>query len=118
MVAWVCDFFRSGAARRPTTCSTTSAGQRIKQGELCRSLVFGGVPARFPNLAFGFLECGAGWGVDLLHSLEEHWEKRNVAGLANYDPARLDRPRLVALLKEWGGPEYIAASSERLRRAP
>ncbi len=66
-------------------------GHSYQQGELCRSLIFGGVPARFPNLVFGFLECGAGWAVDLLHSLEEHWEKRNLEGLKNYDPSRLDR---------------------------
>ena len=92
-------------------------GHAYQQGELCRSLVFGGVPARFPNLPFGFLECGAGWAVDLLHSLEEHWEKRNVEGLKNYDPARLDRPKLFALLREYGGREYITASGERLDRA-
>ena len=93
-------------------------GHAYQQGELCRSLVFGGVPARFPNLAFGFLECGAGWAVDLLHSLEEHWEKRNVEGLKNYDPARLDRARLFALLKEYGGPEYIATIGRAARCAP
>jgi predicted TIM-barrel fold metal-dependent hydrolase len=88
-------------------------GHAYQQGELCRSLVMGGVPARFPNLAFGFLECGAGWACDLLHSLEEHWEKRNVEGLANYDPARLDRQRLRELLAEYGGPEFVDASAAR-----
>ncbi len=93
-------------------------GHAYQQGELCRSLVFGGVPARFPNLAFGFLECGAGWAVDLLHSLEEHWEKRNLEGLKNYDPRLLDRARLNQLLVEYGGGEFVAApSGERLGRA-
>ncbi len=91
-------------------------GHAYQQGELCRSLVMGGVPARFPELGFGFLECGAGWACDLLHSLEEHWEKRNLAGLANYDPARLDRPRLHQLLTEYGGPEYVAKDSARAER--
>jgi predicted TIM-barrel fold metal-dependent hydrolase len=84
-------------------------GHAYQQGELCRSLVFGGVPMRFPDLAFGFLECGAGWAVDLLHSLEEHWEKRNLEGLKNYDPALLDRKRLHQLLAEYGGPEFVNA---------
>ncbi len=84
-------------------------GHAYQQGELCRSLVFGGVPMRFPGLAFGFLECGAGWAVDLLHSLEEHWEKRNVEGLKNYDPSMLDRKRLHQLLIEYGGPEFVNA---------
>ena len=92
-------------------------GHAYQQGELCRSLVMGGVPARFPNLSFGFLECGAGWACDLLHSLEEHWEKRNVEGLANYDPARLDRPRLHQLLSEYGGPSFINRSQASSARA-
>ena len=92
-------------------------GHAYQQGELCRSIVMGGIAARFPELAFGFLECGAGWACDLLHSLEEHWEKRNTAGLANYDPSRLDRPRLHQLLAEYGGPQFIAKSSARAERA-
>jgi len=85
-------------------------GHAYQQGEFCRSLVFGGVPARFPGLSFGFLECGAGWAVDLLHSLEEHWEKRNLEGLVNYDPARLDRRRFHELIAEYGGPEFVNAA--------
>jgi predicted TIM-barrel fold metal-dependent hydrolase len=88
-------------------------GHAYQQGELCRSLVFGGVPARFPQLSFGFLECGAGWACDLLHSLEEHWEKRNIEGLNNYDPAKLDRPRLYQLLAQWGGKEFVPSGAER-----
>ncbi|MGH7779297.1 MAG: amidohydrolase family protein [Candidatus Binataceae bacterium] len=84
-------------------------GHSYQQGELCRSLIFGGVPARFPKLAFGFLECGAGWAVDLLHSLEEHWEKRNVEALKNYDPSLLDRKKLHELLHEYGGAEFVDA---------
>ncbi len=92
-------------------------GHAYQQGELCRSLVFGGVPARFPRLTFGFLECGAGWACDLLHSLEEHWEKRNLEGLRNYDPAHLDRPRLHQLLREYGGAEFVDADAARMSRA-
>jgi len=84
-------------------------GHAYQQGELCRSLVFGGVSTRFPELAFGFLECGAGWAVDLLHSLEEHWEKRNTEGLRNYDPSGIDRKQLHQLLAEFGGPEFVEA---------
>src|SRR5260370_29373892 len=92
-------------------------GHAYQQGELCRSLVMGGVPARFPELGFGFLECGAGWACDLLHSLEEHWEKRNLAGLVNYDPSRLDPPRLHQLLPEYCGPEFVAKNSAPSARA-
>jgi predicted TIM-barrel fold metal-dependent hydrolase len=97
--------------RSPTNYMFNHIGAHAyQQGELCRSIVMGGVPARFPELVFGFLECGAGWAVDLLHSLEEHWEKRNLQGLNNYDPARLDRPRLHKLLAEHGGAEFVDAS--------
>ncbi len=92
-------------------------GHAYQQGELCRSLVMGGVATRFPNLSFGFLECGAGWACDLLHSLAEHWEKRNLEGLKNYDPECTDRARLRELLLEYGGPEFVAetaAESERV----
>jgi predicted TIM-barrel fold metal-dependent hydrolase len=87
-------------------------GHAYQQGELCRSIVMGGVASRFPKLSFGFLECGAGWAVDLLHSLEEHWEKRNVEGLKNYDPARRDRVRLNQLLLEYGGKDWVARPSD------
>jgi hypothetical protein len=35
----------------------------------------------------------------------------------NYDPSRLDRPRLHQLLAEYGGPEFIAKNSARAVRA-
>jgi predicted TIM-barrel fold metal-dependent hydrolase len=65
-----------------------------QQAELAKALVLGGVPRRFPELTFGFLEGGAGWACDLLHALEEHYEKRNAEGLRRYDPAGLDRDLL------------------------
>jgi hypothetical protein len=38
----------------------------------------GGVTGRFPQLTFGLLECGVAWACELLASLVEHWEGRNV----------------------------------------
>ena len=77
-------------------------GHAYQQGELAKSLVLGGVPRRFSGLRFGFLEGGAGWACDLLHSLEEHWEKRSGRGLQAYDPSRLDRAELRELLRRYG----------------
>ncbi|HYW92046.1 MAG TPA: amidohydrolase family protein [Gammaproteobacteria bacterium] len=77
-------------------------GHAFQQSELAKSLVMGGVPRRFPTLKFAFLEGGAGWAADLLHSLEEHWEKRNSEGLRNYDPSALDRQKLAELLQKHG----------------
>src|SRR5581483_10052890 len=59
--------------------------------QLCKSLVFGGVTRRFPDLTFAFLECGVGWASILLANLEEYWEKRNLSMIERRDMARLDR---------------------------
>jgi predicted TIM-barrel fold metal-dependent hydrolase len=86
-------------------------GHAYQQAELAKSLVLAGVPRRFSQLTFGFLEGGAGWACDLLHSLEEHWEKRNRDGLQLYDPAQLDRAELRGLLERYG----IDPGSDRTR---
>jgi predicted TIM-barrel fold metal-dependent hydrolase len=70
---------------------------------IARALFFGGVTRRFPGLPFAFLECGVGWAASLLGDLVGHWEKRNRAAIANYDPANLDRERYVTLLRQYGG---------------
>ena len=89
-------------------------GHAYQQTELCRSLVMGGVPKRFPDLNFGFLEGGAGWASDLLHSLEEHYEKRNSEGIQNYDPSKLDRSLMRQLFEQYG-PKMIVPDEERRR---
>jgi len=71
---------------------------------LCRSLFLAGVTFRFPELQIGFLEGGAGWACSLYADLIEHWSKRSYRAVQSYDPARLDRDRLLQLLREHGGP--------------
>lgn len=78
-------------------------GHADLQEGLCRALIFGGVPHRFPELRFLFLEGGVLWAIALLQAIEEHWEKRS-RGLAVYDPSRLDRARLGELLHAQGLP--------------
>src|SRR5215475_15532492 len=60
-----------------------------------KSLFFGGVTRRFPELNFGFLEGGVGWACSLYADLIGHWEKRHREALENTNPARLDQPALV-----------------------
>jgi predicted TIM-barrel fold metal-dependent hydrolase len=79
-------------------------GHGYLQAELCRALVFGGVPMRFPALQFAFLEGGSHWAAWLLASLVEYREKRGPEGLANLDPARLDAARLAQILARHGFP--------------
>jgi len=78
----------------------------------CRSIFLGGVPKRFPKLAFGFLEGGVAWGLSLFAGLLGVYDKRNVRAMEHLDPANLDRKQLVALLSEYGGK----AIAERLDR--
>jgi predicted TIM-barrel fold metal-dependent hydrolase len=40
------------------------------------SMIFQGVPIRFPNLKLGFLEIGATWAPYWLDRMDEHWELR------------------------------------------
>ena len=70
---------------------------------LCKALVFGGVPHRFPDLPILFLECGVSWAVQMLLDTIEHWEKRNVAALPRLDPSRLDRDEFARLFDRYGG---------------
>jgi predicted TIM-barrel fold metal-dependent hydrolase len=73
---------------------------------LCKSLFLSGVTMRFPELQVALLEGGAGWACSLYADLIEHWEKRNLRAIDAYDPAHLDRDKLVAALREHGGERY------------
>jgi predicted TIM-barrel fold metal-dependent hydrolase len=88
-------------------------GHAELQEGLCRSLLMGGVLARFPALRFGFLEGGVSWAVELAQNVHSHWTKRSAVGLAAYDPARLDVDALNRLLADQDLP---GAPPELLRR--
>jgi len=78
----------------------------------CRSLVFGGVPMRFPNLSFAFQEGGVAWAAALLAGIVGHWEKRNIEAIQHYNPANLDMDLLRQLFDEYGA----ASITERMDR--
>ncbi len=67
----------------------------------CRSLVFGGVPVRFPRLRFAFQEGGVAWAAALLSGIVAHWEKRNIDAIQHYNPANLDHALLARLFEEY-----------------
>ena len=84
-----------GTRTSPTNYVFNHIGNFAAAGELtARSLFFGGVPMRFPQLRFAFLEGGAAWACNLLSDLLGHWEKRNRDAIGQYDPAALDRDQL------------------------
>jgi hypothetical protein len=73
---------------------------------MCKSLFMAGVTYRHPKLRIGFLEGGAAWACSLYGDLIEHWEKRSLQAIEDYDPVKLDRDRLVRALREGGGERY------------
>lgn len=75
----------------------------MHQAALAKSLVMGGVTRRFPTLHFGLLEGGMGWGFQQMTAMIALWEKRSVQGLANTDPARLDRAGFCDLVARHAG---------------
>lgn len=81
----------------------------FQQEHLCKSLILGGVPVRFPTLNFAFLECGALWACGMLQALVEHHAKRGPAGIADLDPAHTDRAELARLLQRYGGAGFVSS---------
>jgi predicted TIM-barrel fold metal-dependent hydrolase len=74
---------------------------------ICRSLFFGGVPRRFPELRFAFHEGGAAWACSLYADIVAHWSKRNRAAVRRYDPSRLDRGELRRQFERFGPPAFV-----------
>jgi predicted TIM-barrel fold metal-dependent hydrolase len=89
-------------------------GLAVSHYELAKSLVMGGVFARFPTLRFGFLEGGVAWAVSLLADLIGHWDKRNAEAITSLDPAILDVDALLQTIEEYGD-DAVRANSGRLR---
>ena len=81
-----------GSRVSPTNYVANHIGNFAAGSEaVCRSLLFGGAMRRFPELRFAFLEGGVAWAANLYADAVGHWEKRNRAALAHYDPRALDR---------------------------
>jgi predicted TIM-barrel fold metal-dependent hydrolase len=71
---------------------------------LCKSLFFGGVTRRFPNLKFAFMEGGSAWGASLYADIIWHWETRNKEHLLTHNnPAIVDNEELKELYIRYGG---------------
>jgi predicted TIM-barrel fold metal-dependent hydrolase len=80
---------------------------------VCRSLLMGGVPKRFPELTFAFLEGGITWACALFADLIGHFRKRNLAALESYNPARIDRALFAKLADRYGG-KFTAGGAEQV----
>jgi hypothetical protein len=70
-----------------------------------------GVPRRFPQLQFAFLEGGAGWGANLYSDALSHWKKRNRDMIHEYDPVNLDRALIRDLFERYGSEKVTRDES-------
>jgi hypothetical protein len=69
---------------------------------VCKSLFFGGVTRRFPQLHCAFLEGGVAWASTLFNDLVGHWEKHNVEFIENFNPVNLDEGLMHELFSKYG----------------
>ncbi|MBW2232443.1 MAG: amidohydrolase family protein [Deltaproteobacteria bacterium] len=79
----------------------------------CRSLFLSGVPHRFPELRFAFLEGGVAWGANLYSDLLGHFEKRGGTAIRQFDPAHVDRAQMKDLFERYG-PETFQRRIDQL----
>ncbi len=90
-----------GSRTSPSNYVYNHIGNFAVAGELCaRSLFFGGVPMKFPQLRFAFLEGGTAWAANLYSDILGHYEKRNIDAIDIYNPDELDRDLLRAFFEE------------------
>jgi predicted TIM-barrel fold metal-dependent hydrolase len=69
---------------------------------ICKGLLLGGVPVRFPKLRFGFLEGGVAWAVICYSDLVSHWHKRNGKAMREFlNPALVDQKLFADLVSRY-----------------
>src|SRR5581483_11551850 len=103
-----------GLRNHPTNFTYNHIGHFAEAGHAtAKALFLGGVTRRFPELRFGFLEGGVGWGCQLFADLIEHWERRGRAGIAHMDPKKLDRALLKQLADRYGDADLVAELARR-----
>jgi predicted TIM-barrel fold metal-dependent hydrolase len=98
-----------GSRTSPTNYVANHLGNFAAGSEaLCRSLILGGVPRRFPELRFAFLEGGVAWACTLYADIIGHFTKRNRTALEHYDPRALDRGLVEELVRRDGPADFVA----------
>jgi predicted TIM-barrel fold metal-dependent hydrolase len=103
-----------GLRNNPSNFTFNHIGHFAAAGHaVAKGLFLGGVTRRFPDLRFGFLEGGVGWGCQLFADLIEHWERRGKKGLEYMHPAKLDRKLLAELVDKYGYEEIAAELKQR-----
>jgi predicted TIM-barrel fold metal-dependent hydrolase len=80
---------------------------------ICKSLFFGGVTRRFPDLRIGLLEGGVSWAPPLYSRMIDHWKKRGAEGIRHLDPTLL-RPEIMSALIDEYGSDRVRAVRDQL----
>jgi len=94
-----------GSRKSTTNYMYNHIGNFAAAGEAtARSLFFGGVPTRFPELNWAFQEGGVLWALNLFSDIVGHFSKRNKSNIRNYDPDNLDSTLIRELFVEYGEP--------------
>lgn len=92
-----------GSRVSQTSYVSNHIGNFATAGEAtCRSLFLAGVPRRFPQLRFAFLEGGVAWGANLYSDLVGHYEKRGASAIGQFDPRLLDEKRMSEWFERYG----------------
>ncbi|MBV9151066.1 MAG: amidohydrolase family protein, partial [Alphaproteobacteria bacterium] len=103
-----------GLRNNPSNFTYNHIGHFAAAGHaVAKALFLGGVTRRFPELRFGFLEGGVGWGCQLFADLIEHWERRGAKGLERMDPSKLNRQLLRELVDKYGYGDIAAELDKR-----
>jgi predicted TIM-barrel fold metal-dependent hydrolase len=83
---------------------------------IAKSLFLGGVPDRFPDLKFLFLEGGVGWARSLLADLIGHWSKRNGEAIQQFNAKKVNHEAFLELYRQFGGSLYREGLTDPLGR--
>ena len=119
------DMGSSGWERFPKFIQAHTCSHALAQMRQFTSVMFDGVPIRFPELSLAFLEAGSGWVPYFLQRMDEEWDKRGhvEAKLLTKSPTEYvrsgqiffsceaDEPLLPQAL-QWVGDERILYASD------
>jgi predicted TIM-barrel fold metal-dependent hydrolase len=98
-----------GSRMSPSSYVYNHIGNFAAGGEAsCRALFLDGVPVRFPELRFAFLEGGVAWASTLYSDILGHYEKRNGVSVRIYDHTKVHRSELLALFEAHGSERALA----------
>ena len=119
------DMGAAGGEPFPKFIQAHTCSHALAQMRQFTSMMFDGVPVRFPELTLAFLEAGSGWVPYFLQRMDEEWEKRGhaeaklltksptdyVRGGRIYFSCEVDEPLLPQAL-QWVGDDRIFYASD------